>query len=86
MKFLREKLSGFSTAQVIGWGASIILAAGGFIWSAIGATNNDLKETRAEQTASLGRIITLEANYGSIKENVVEIKSDLKEIKGLLKK
>mgnify|MGYP001580351332 CR=1 FL=1 len=84
MKYLQDKLAGFSTIQVLGWGASIIIAAGGFIWSAIGATNGDLKETRIEQTALLGRTITLEANYGSIKEDIGEVKEGFKEIKGEL--
>lgn len=70
---------------VIGWGVSILVAAGGFIWSALGSTNAEVNQAKLGQTAIVERVAKLEEAVGTIKIDTAEIKGDIKSILQKLK-
>ena len=85
MKFLRDKFGQVAVMQVIGWGASIVVALSTFFWSSLASTDIQVDNIKLRQTAIVERVAKLEEAVSTIKTDTGEIKGDIKSILQKLK-
>ena len=76
---------GFTTTQVIGWGASIVVAISGFFWSQLGAVDSKAEEIKINAGALTERIVVVETANVAFRDTVKELKDDTKELKSDVK-